>query len=187
MQIFPTDLIEQCKKGNGRAQRQLFDFYYDYMYNVCMRYVKDDMLTEDMLSQGFMNVFKNISKFKLDQQHGLRSWIKKIMINECLMWLRKHNNFYLVPILEAEDIAIDEPELDKIDVSFIMQCIAELPMGYRTVLNLNVVEGFSHAEIGAMLEIKEATSRSQLNKAKQLLKQKLLQYYKLSNYGKGQF
>jgi len=184
MQVFPIDLLEGCKRANSHAQRSLFDFYYDHMFNVCLRYVKDEMQAEDLLSQGFTKVFKHINKFKQEQDHGLRAWIKRIMINECLMWLRKKNNFYLVPLSEAEDLMAEEINIELFDSSFVLSSIAELPIGYRTVLNLSVIEGYSHQEIGAMLNIKEATSRSQLNKAKQTLKQKLL-HYKLNNYGKG--
>lgn len=183
MQVFPIDLIEKCRKGNAGAQRSLFEFYYDHMYNICLRYVKEEMQAEDMLSQGFTKVFKNISSFKQEHDYGLRAWIKKIMINECLMWLRKNNNFNLVPLTAAEELISDEVSLVDLDPSFILTSIAELPDGYRTVLNLNVIEGYSHQEIGKMLNIKEATSRSQLNKAKQILKQKLA-HYKSSNYGK---
>ena len=183
MQVFPIDLIEKCKKADRKAQRSLFEFYYDHMYNICLRYVKEETQAEDMLSQGFTKVFKNISSFKQDKDYGLRAWIKKIMVNECLMWLRKNNNFNLVPLTEAEDIISEKVSLVDLDSSFILRSIAELPDGYRTVLNLNVIEGYSHQEIGKMLNIKEATSRSQLNKAKQILKQKLA-HYKLSNYGK---
>ena len=184
MNLFPIDLIEGCKKGNVSAQRSLFDFYYSYMYNVCIRYVKDEMDAEDRLSEGFTKVFKHITKFTYDQENGLRAWIKKIMVNECLMFLRKRNNFSLVPLTDAEDIAMDDIGLAQIDTAYILQSIAELPIGYRTVLNLYIIEGYSHHEIGEMLNIKEATSRSQLNKAKQALKEKLLTY-KSTTYGKG--
>lgn len=184
MQIFPLELIEGCKKGNAQAQRSLFDFYYNTMYNICIRYVKDEMEAEDRLSEGFTKVFKHINKFTYEQEAGFKAWIKKIMVNECLMWLRKKNNFYLVPLSEAEEVSTTFLSLEELDTSFILHSISELPVGYRTVLNLSIIEGYAHAEIASMLNIKEATSRSQLNKAKQLLKQKLLQY-KLSNYGKG--
>jgi len=184
MQVFPVELVEGCKKSNSKAQRSLFDFYYAYMFNVCQRYVRDEMHAEDMLSQGFTKVFKSIYKFNYEAEIGLRAWIKKIMINECLMWLRKKNNFNLVPLTDADDVAYDDFNLDQTDVQYILESISALPIGYKTVLNLNVIEGYSHAEISAMLNIKEATSRSQLNKAKQALKQKLLQY-KQPYYGKG--
>ncbi len=176
MQIVITEILEGCKKGNNKAQRSLFDFYYALMLNVCLRYVKEQMEAEDLLSQGFTKVFKNIAQFQYQHEHGLRGWIKKIMINECLMLLRKRNNFYLVPLTEADEISVEDVELENMDANYIFQSIAELPVGYRTVLNLYVIEGYTHAEIGVLLNIKEATSRSQLNKAKEALKHKLLPY-----------
>ncbi len=184
MQVFPKELIEGCKKADGKSQRSLFDFYYDYMFNICLRYVKDEMHAEDMLSQGFTKVFKNIGAFQYEQDQGLRAWIKRIMINECLMWLRKKNSFALVPLTDAEELAYEDLNLSQMDSDYILQSIAELPVGYRTVLNLSIVEGYSHQEIGKLLNIKEATSRSQLNKARHTLKQRLLQYQS-TNYGKG--
>jgi RNA polymerase sigma factor (sigma-70 family) len=184
MQISIVEILEGCKKGNSKAQRTLFDFYYNPMLNVCIRYVKEQMEAEDLLSQAFTKVFNNISKFQYEHEYSLQGWIKKIMINECLMFLRKKNNFFLVPLTEADEITIEDVQLENIDVHYIFQSIAELPVGYRTVLNLYVVEGYNHAEISLLLNIKEATSRSQLNKAKEALKHKLLPY-KSIKYGKG--
>jgi len=183
MQIVLTEILEGCKKGHNKAQRSLFNFYYNAMLTICIRYVKEQMEAEDLLSQGFTKVFNNIAKFQYEHEYGLQAWIKKIMINECLMSLRKRNNFYLVPLTEADEIVIEDIQLEHIDANYIYQNIAELPVGYRTVLNLYVIEGYSHAEIGILLNIKEATSRSQLNKAKEALKHKLLPY-KSINYGK---
>lgn len=183
MQIVIKEVLEECKKGNNKAQRSLFDFYYNPMLNICIRYVKEQMEAEDLLSQGFTKVFKNISQFIYEHEYGLQAWIKKIMINECLMFLRKKNNFYLVSLIEADEITIEDVKLEHIDAHYIFQSIAELPVGYRTVLNLYVIEGYSHLEIGRLLNIKEATSRSQLNKAKEALKHKLLPY-KAMSYGK---
>lgn len=156
MQVFPVDIIEGCKKANPKAQRSLFDFYYSHMFNVCQRYVKDEMQAEDLLSQGFTKVFKNINKFNYTAEIGLRAWIKKIMVNECLMWLRKKNNFNLVPLTDADEVSYDDISLELIDAQYILSSIATLPIGYQTVLNLNVIEGYSHAEISTMLNIKEA-------------------------------
>jgi len=183
MQIVLTDVLEGCKKGKNSAQRSLFDFYYQAMLTICTRYVKETMEAEDLLSQGFTKVFKNISQFNYEHEHGLRGWIKRIMINECLMFLRKRNNFYLVPLTEADEVSVEDVQLEHIDAHYIYQNIAALPIGYRTVLNLYIIEGYSHAEIGALLNIKEATSRSQLNKAKEALKHKLL-LYKSTSYGR---
>jgi RNA polymerase sigma factor (sigma-70 family) len=183
MKVLPVHIVAQCKKGKASAQRELFDHYYRQMYNICFRYVKDEMETEDVLSAGFTKVFKHIGKFTYAHENGLKAWIKKIMVNECLMVLRKKNNFFLVPLSAADEIAAVDIELHEIDTGYMLNAIGELPTGYRTVLNLYVVEGYSHAEIGAMLNIKEATSRSQLNKAKQALKEKII-HYKSVNYGK---
>ncbi len=183
MQIEITAVLEGCKKGNNKAQRNLFDFYYNPMLNVCIRYVKEQMDAEDLLSQGFAKVFKHIIQFNYEHENGLHGWIKKIMINECLMFLRKKANFYLVPLSEADEVVIDDVKLDHIDANYIFQSIAELPVGYRTVLNLYIIEGYSHLEISNLLNIKEATSRSQLSKAKEALKHKLLPY-KSIHYGK---
>ncbi|MEJ5993901.1 sigma-70 family RNA polymerase sigma factor [Pedobacter sp. Du54] len=176
MQIVLTEILEECKKGNNKAQRSLFDLYYTTMLNVCIRYVKAQTEAEDLLSQGFTKVFKNMGSFHYEHEPGFRGWIKKIMVNECLMFLRKKNNFYLVPLTEADELTVEDVQLEHIDAHYIYQCIAELPVGYRTVLNLYIIEGYSHAEIGVLLNIKEATSRSQLNKAKEALKHKLLPY-----------
>lgn len=179
------ELIKRCKKGEQRAQRILFDRYYGQMYRVCLRYMREEMLAEDRLSEGFIKVFKHISGFEYEHENALQAWIKKIMINECLMFLRKKNNFHLVPLTEAEAITVQDIHLEHIDAHYIYQCLAELPAGYRTVLNLYLIEGYSHAEIGRLLNIREATSRSQLNKAKEALKQKLLPYNTV-HYGKKQ-
>jgi len=183
MHLELSDILKACRRNDVKAQRWLFDHYYRQMLNVCIRYVKDEADAEDMLSQGFTKVFKNLDRFTYEHEYGLRVWIKTIMIHECLMFLRKRNNFLLVPISEAGEVGSSDLRLDEMDAAYIFQQIATLPVGYRTVFNLYVVEGYSHAEIATLLQIKEATSRSQLNKARELLKTKL-STYKISQYGK---
>ena len=104
------------------------------------------------------------------------------MINECLMDLRKKSSLTLVSEDEAEEVGFNDPELEKIDAVYIVEAIKSLPAGYSTVLNLFAIEGYSHAEISKMLGISEGTSRSQLNKARRLMKQKL--YNKVENHGR---
>lgn len=103
------------------------------------------------------------------------------MINECLMELRKKNSLTLVSEDEAEEVSFNDPGLEQIDAVYIIDAIKTLPAGYRAVINLFAIEGYSHAEIAEMLGINEGTSRSQLNKARRLLKQKLLT--ETENYG----
>lgn len=144
-----------------------------------MKHIED---AEDMLSQGFARVFIHIKQFEYKDEKGLRAWIKRIVINECLMELRKGKNFLLVSEDEAWDVGELDCNLEKLDAEYIFQAILTLPPGYRAVLNLNIIEGFSHAEISAMLNIDEGTSRSQLSKARTLLKEKLS--VEKSSYGK---
>ncbi|RZK43907.1 MAG: sigma-70 family RNA polymerase sigma factor [Pedobacter sp.] len=176
------DIVKECAKGNSKAQRNLFELYYRPMFNVCIRYVKDQVEAEDLVSQGFIKVFNALNRFHYEHENGLSGWVRRIMVNECLMFLRKRSNFHLVPLDEALDVGEVDFNLEQIDSHYILKSIAELPVGYRTVLNLFIIEGYSHAEIAAFLAIKEATSRSQLAKAKVLLKNKLLSY-KLMGYG----
>ena len=171
--MITLDVIQECKNGKHLGQTKLFDAYVNQMFNICFRYMKRDDLAEDMLSQGFARVFANIQRFEYKDELSLKSWIKKIMINECLMELRKHTNFFLVSEEEALELGKMDYNLEKLDAEYIYQAILTLPTGYRTVLNLNIIEGFSHAEIAEMLSINEGTSRSQLNKARKLLKEKL--------------
>ena len=119
--------------------------------------------------------FKNLSSFHYQGDGPLYVWLKKIMINECLMMLRKKNVFTIVIESAAEDIALEEEALNNLSAKEIFDLIVQLPVGYRTVFNLYVIEGFDHKEIAALMGIAEGTSKSQLSKAKSLLQKKLLQ------------
>lgn len=166
-------LIEDCKKGKPQALRKLFESYSAYMFKVCLRYMKSTEDAEDMLSQGFSKVFQNLSKFEYREELSLKAWIKKAMIFECLMHLRKQHNFIMVSEDEAEETGYDDEIIEGIEAKYIFLEISNLPTGYRTVLNLYCIEGYKHQEIAEILNIKEGTSRSQLNKAKKLLKERL--------------
>jgi len=133
---------------------------------------------EDMVSQGFTKVFQGMPQFEYRDINSLRAWIKKIMVNECLMRLRKTHNFSLVSVGEHEDLLYNDPNMFKMEAADIINTLNELPAGYRTVLNLYAIEGYNHSEIAEMLCISEGTSRSQLNKARKLMKEKLNQINK---------
>ena len=121
----------------------------------------------------FVKAFNKVDGFTYRDEGSFEGWLKKIVVNESLMVLRKQYNFNMT---EALDDRIEEPDissLSSLDAADILQFIAQLPMGYRTVFNLYAIEGFDHAEIAKQLNISEATSRSQLFKAKALLKKML--------------
>jgi RNA polymerase sigma-70 factor (ECF subfamily) len=137
---------------------------------------------EDIMSQGFTKVFKGIPDMEYRDMNSLRAWIKKIMINESLMQLRKSVNFSLTSVEEAEDISYKDQNIDKLEAEYIITAINQLPSGYKTILNLYAIEGYTHSEIASMLNINEGTSRSQLNKARNMIRNKL--YKESEEYGK---
>lgn len=170
------DLIKRCQRGNRDAQEQVYQRFADPLYRLAFRYIKHTVETEDVLLRAFMKIFGNIKNFKSQGEGSLEGWMRKIIVNEALMWLRSQHNFNLTESLE--DVSLTEVDLSTfsaLEAEDIYQFIARLPNGYRTVFNLFVVEGFSHQEIAQMLLITESTSRSQLFKAKTLLKKMLTQ------------
>jgi RNA polymerase sigma-70 factor (ECF subfamily) len=143
------------------------------MFRLSCRYIKVQEDAEDVVIRAFNKVFENISRFAYEGPGSLEGWIRKIVVNESLMWLRKRHNFNMTESIEDTLPQIDLSSLGELDAMEIYELIAQLPIGYRTVFNLFVIEGYNHEEIAAMLSISEGTSRSQLFKAKSLLKKAL--------------
>lgn len=167
-------LIEGCKSGNAFAQRLLYDRYVDKMYIICLRYITNTPDAEEVLSNAFLKCFKNIDQFAYISEGSMQAWLSRITVNECLAQLRKKKNLY-IPIEdnETEEAAETDTILENMHAKEIMKHLQELPSGYRTVLNLYVFEDMSHKEIAKALQISENTSKSQLHKARAMLKQKL--------------
>ncbi len=170
--------IEGCKKQDRISQKYLFDTYSDGMLMVCLRYVKNLPDAEEIMLNGFFNFFKTIDRFIYNGNTGVGGWLKKIMVNECLMFLRRKGGLKIVEEQLAAEVSIDDGQISRISANEIFQLIMELPPGYRTVFNMAVVEEYSHKEIAAMFNITEGTSKSQLSKAKNLL-QKMLKEKKM--------
>ena len=170
-----SELIREAKQGSSAAQKYLFDQWAEKMLTVCRRYVKNAEDAEELLLDGFYKFFKKLSSFKYQGDAALYVWLKRIMINECLMLLRKKNVFNIVTDATVEEIPLQEEALDNLSAAEIFNLIVQLPVGYRTVFNLYVIEGVPHGEIASLLGIAEGTSKSQLSKAKILLQKLLLQ------------
>ena len=164
-------MIKSLKRADPKAQRQLYDKYAARMLGVCMRYVGDQMTAEDIVVEGFMKVFDKIEQFK--SEGSFEGWIRRIMVNESLGYLRQRKQFLEGTSLdEAHGIADSSILADQfLEVGEMMQMIETLPTGYRTVFNLYAIEGYAHAEIAEMLGITESTSKSQLHRARALLQQ----------------
>ena len=154
------------------------------MYAVCLRYVKETAAAEDILIVAFTKVFERIDQFKAKGSFG--GWIRKIIVNECLMYLEKEKNLYyeigLDGILPTKVHYVPSDDLDMEDL---MKLINSLPIGYRTVFNLYAIEGYTHQEISRRLKISESTSKSQLCRARcqlQKMISKTMQNHSLVNY-----
>jgi RNA polymerase sigma-70 factor (ECF subfamily) len=170
-----SELVKEAKQGSTAAQKCLFDQFAEKMLLVCQRYVKSPEDAEELLLDGFYKFFTKISSFNYQGDAALYAWLKRIMINECLMFLRAKNVFTIVTDATAEEIPLQEEALDNLSAEEIFKLIVQLPVGYRTVFNLYAIEGMNHGEIAEMLNISEGTSRSQFSKAKVLLRKLLLQ------------
>jgi RNA polymerase sigma factor (sigma-70 family) len=164
--------IEGCKKGDSTAQRKVFDHFSSKMYAVCCRYVKDKMEAEDVLVTAFTKVFDRISQFK--NEGSFEGWIRRIMVNESLTWLRQHKHMQVETDIEAADYEPDYQILeDHLQAEDLLKLIDGLPTGYKVVFNLYAIEGYSHKEIGDQLGINENTSKSQLSRARVYLQKQL--------------
>ena len=167
--MIDKELIERCIEDDKIAQKKFYVLFAKQMFIHCYRYVKSKEDAEEIVSEGFIKVFQSLPRFEYRDVKSTEAWVKRIMINESLMFLRKKHTPVVSPSIEP--LATDEvrTEMD-MDASDIYALILHLPLGYRTVFNLYVIEGYSHKEIAEKLNISESTSRSQLVKARALLK-----------------
>jgi RNA polymerase sigma factor (sigma-70 family) len=168
-------LLQDCKKQNTAAQKCLYDRFAAAMFLVCRRYVKKDEIAEEMVLNGFLKFFRSLNVFDYITEVATIAWLKKIMINECLMHLRSSNSFLEVATSQLPEVVLDESIINELSAEEIFKVITQLPTGYRTIFNLSVIEGYTHKEIAQLLGIAEGTSKSQLSKAKTLLQTLLIQ------------
>lgn len=166
-------LITGCKAQERKAQKELYDTYARRMMAVCLRYVNDRERASDLLQEGFIRVFTAIDSYA--GNGSFEGWIRRIMVNVCLESLRRTDILRdAVDLADtAETISGDVSPISKISEKELRQLIAALPDGFRTVFNLFAIEGYSHKEISEMLHINEGTSRSQYNRARQVLQRKV--------------
>ncbi len=169
-QLVIEQLIQHCIAGDNRAQKALYERYADKMFRVCYRYVKNEHDAEDLLVNGFLKVFNHLQNIEFRGERSLEAWIKRIMINESLMFLRRNNNFRNVDTSLVVNVGENATVTNDLAAEEIYALILQLPIGYRTVFNLYVIEGFSHKEIAEKLDISENTSKSQLSKGRALLR-----------------
>jgi RNA polymerase sigma-70 factor (ECF subfamily) len=173
------ELIKECRQGDRKAQRDLYDMYSSKMYALCYRYVRNPMEAEDIMVIAFMKVFDHIGQFK--GEGSFEGWIRRIMVNEALSHLRKNRNMYLETDIEyADQQPHYEEHYNQLEADDLVNMIKELPAGYRTVFNMYAIDGYAHKEIAEQLGITESTSKSQLNRARAYLKKMLLELEKVT-------
>lgn len=177
MIINEQTLAEQCRRGNDLARRQLYETYAGFLFGVCLRYVGDRPTAEDLLHDGFLQVFTHFDQFHWVGEGSVKAWLFKVQQNVILTYLRKNQK--LLDTVSLEDHLIEaekqeEPETVKdIPRSVLMKMIGELPPGYRAVFNMYVIDGLPHKEIARLLGIQEKSSSSQLLHARRLLANKI--------------
>lgn len=166
-------LVSACKKGDRTAQRKLYDALAGKMFAVCLRYMGNRDDAQDMFQEGFITLFSKLDSYS--GEGSFEGWARKIFVNTALMSLRKNDALKLSDPLEtAWDVSAETTtQLQNIGYQELLALVASLPDGYRTVFNLSVIEGYSHKEIAQQLGITEATSRSQLQRARMLLQDKI--------------
>lgn len=174
-----VELIQGCKNKDRKVQKTLYEKYSARYFGVCKRYLKDVETAEDVLVKGFLKIFDNINSF--ESKGSFEGWMQRIIVNECLMELRKKQDFTIY--LESSNIQPqrDATVLENLYEQDVLKLLQFLPIGCRTVFNLYVIEGYKHNEIAEKLNITEGTSKSQLNLAKEKLKV-LLEEYGITKY-----
>lgn len=178
-------LIDRLQKGDGEALEEMYDLYAPVLLSISMRYMSCREDAEDVVHDSFIKILKGIEQFKPRFEGAFEAWIKRITINTSINFLRNKakmtginsqiNDTDVIPDPSTQDI--DLPE--KMEPETAIKLIRELPAGYRTVLNLYVFEKFTHKEIATELNISVNTSKSQLSKARALLRKKVVKMYKL--------
>lgn len=167
-------MIQGCLDNLSSAQEALYERFSPRMLGVCYRFAKSKEDAEDMLQEGFIKVYGQIAQFK--NIGSLEGWIRKIMVHTCINILKKNKKFSdSVDLMHAAKVTMNNESIPSLmQAKQVVECIRMLPIGYRTVLNLYAIEGFSHKEISDILEIQESTSRSQYTRARSMLEEILI-------------
>ncbi len=174
-----SHILSGCIKGKAGAQRELYEKYSRLLLGICIRYAGSFEEAEDILQEGFVKIFLNISKFK--GEGSLIAWMRRIMINTAITAYHKalkhkyHDDIGEIRETDMEEVTFDEADFT---VEELKQVIQRMPEGYRLVFNLYAIEGYKHREIAEILEIDENTSKSQYSRARKWLQEKLIKIKK---------
>jgi RNA polymerase sigma-70 factor (ECF subfamily) len=168
------DIIELSKAGNQKAQYQLYKLYAKAMYNVCYRMMNNQAEAEDLLQDSFTEAFLKLNTFRYESAFG--AWLKRIVINKCINHLKKRRAELVFTENLPETNSETDPDIDQqfLEVKRIYNAMESLPEGYRIIFSLYLLEGYDHSEIAQIMGITESTSKSQFSRAKQKIKEIIL-------------
>jgi len=165
-----NELVKQCAKNDRRAQEEIYQLFSGKLFSICLKYSKNKQEAQDNFQDGFITIFDKIGQFKF--KGSFEGWLKRVMVNTILLKYRQKNVLSLVTDEIPDEVIVDIDD-EEVSLDFLLNLIQELPDRYRMVFNLYVLDGYSHKEISKMLQIAEGTSKSNLARARNILKQKI--------------
>ncbi len=164
------ELIKQCANNDHKAQKEIYQLFAGKLFSICLKYSKNKQEAQDNFQDGFIVIFDKIGQFNF--KGSFEGWLKRVMINTVLLKYRKKNVLNIVTEDIPDEVIVDVDD-DEISLDFLLNLINELPDRYRLVFNLYALDGYAHKEISEMLQIAEGTSKSNLARARAILKQKI--------------
>jgi RNA polymerase sigma-70 factor (ECF subfamily) len=173
------ELIIQCKKQNATAQGELYKKYSSVLFAICLRYSPNYTEAEDNLQDAFITIFKKVEQY--NGKGSFEGWMKRVTVNTVLQKYRKQRTFDIVDEGQIADEAEVDIESEEIPLEFLLKIVQELPDRYRLVFSMYVMDGYQHKEIAEMLGISDGTSKSNLARARAILKNKI-EHYNAKNY-----
>lgn len=165
-------LIEKCKQGDLKAQSEVYQLFAGKLFALCLKYSKNYQEAQDNLQDGFITIFKKMEQYQF--KGSFEGWLKRIVVNTALQKYRKKSVLNLISDEIPDEVEVEVDETT-VSLDYLLSIIQELPNRYRLVFNMYVLDGYSHREIAEMLEISEGTSKSNLSRARQILKRKVEQ------------
>lgn len=165
-----NELVKQCAKNNRKAQKEIYQLFAGKLFSICLKYSKNKQEAQDNFQDGFIVIFDKIGQFKF--KGSFEGWLKRIMVNTILLKYRNKNVLNIITEEIPDEVIVDIDD-DEVSLDFLLNLIQELPDRYRMVFNLYVLDGYSHKEISELLHIAEGTSKSNLARARGILKHKI--------------
>ncbi len=165
-------LIKKCQQRDVKSQSEVYQLFAGKLFGLCLKYSRNYQEAQDNLQDGFITIFNKIDQFQF--KGSFEGWLKRIMVNTALQKYREKNVLNLITDEIPEEVEVEVDEMT-LSLDYLLSIIQELPNRYRLVFNMYVLDGYSHREISEMLEISEGTSKSNLSRARQILKKKVEQ------------